>query len=528
VSAPNGNSDRFGSWFDWSRRDVRDGLIVLALASAVLTGTSAFAIARFAFGAAGDDGVQLAWLTTVLLACCVAAVFFGCRRLQDLRKEIVARQSAEARANALALQDPLTGLPNRRSFTETLDELLHARTDGQRLAILMLDLDGFTPLNDRYGQKDGDCVLFEFARRTGAVIPPDALLARVGGDDFAVLLPRLQSLDEPMDLARRLLKAAGAPFMIGNHRAILGAGIGIAIAPDNGNSRDDLIRRAEVALHWAKADGRSSIRCFKAEMDAHVVRRTQIERELRAAASDAIEVHYQPLVHLGSDRIVGFEALARWTDPVLGSIPPSIFIPVAEECGLIDKLGDQLLRTACRDAANWPRAVTLAFNISPLQLRDETLGLRILAILGETGFDPRRLEIEVTESAIVENISIAGQVIDQLRQAGVRIALDDFGTGYATLSQLLALHLDKIKIDRSFVNRLGKDNESIILIRAILGLASGFGLTTTAEGVEDIEQLAYLKEHGCAEAQGYLFGKAVPARDVPLLLSTSRLPAASA
>ena len=258
-----------------------------------------------------------------------------------------------------------------------------------------------------------------------------------------------------------------------------------------------------------------------------MVRRTQIERELRAAASGAIEVYYQPLVDLGANKIVGFEALARWNDPELGPISPTVFIPVAEECGLINELGDQLLRTACRDAAPWPDDVTLAFNISPLQLREPTLGLRILSILGETGLDPRRLEIEVTESALVDNIEVARRVIDQLRQAGVRIALDDFGTGYATMSQLLTLNLDRIKIDRSFVHRLGKDNESMVIIRAIVGLAGGFGLTTTAEGIEEAEQLACLKANGCAIGQGYLFGKAVPATEIPRLLGPAQSEAAN-
>jgi diguanylate cyclase (GGDEF)-like protein len=510
------------------RRDIRDGVTVLFLASTVLAATAAFAAARFAFGVAGDDRAHLITITAALSVCCVIAVAFGFRRLQDLRKEILARRRIEEMAAALAGHDPLTNLPNRQFFTERLDESLRGRTDGCRVGVLVLDLDGFTPLNNRYGQKDGDCVLTEFAERASAVIPPDALLARLGSDDFAVLLTGFNSLDEPNRVAQRLLKAANTPFVIGAHRAVLGAGIGIAVAPDNGTERDDLIRRAEVALNWAKADGRSSVRWFKAEMDALVVRRTQIERELRAAASDAIKVHYQPLVDLRSHKIVGFEALARWTDPVLGPIPPSMFIPVAEECGLISKLGDQLLRTACRDAVRWPQTATLSFNISPLQLRDPTLGLRILAILGETGLDPRRLEIEVTESALVENIEVARHIIDQLRQAGVRIALDDFGTGYATLSQLLALNIDKIKIDRSFVNRLGKDKESIIIVRAIIGLAVGFGLTTTAEGVEDAEQLAYLKQHGCAEGQGYLFGRAVPASEVLPLLNTDPVTAASA
>jgi EAL domain-containing protein (putative c-di-GMP-specific phosphodiesterase class I) len=229
---------------------------------------------------------------------------------------------------------------------------------------------------------------------------------------------------------------------------------------------------------------------------------------------------------LDGNRIIGFEALARWENRDQGFVPPDVFIPIAEETALINGLGDQLFRQACLDANTWPATFILAFNVSPVQLRDPTLGLRLLSNLGQTGFDPRRLEIEITESALVENIEIAQTVINQLRQVGVRIALDDFGTGYATLSQLLSFHLDKIKIDRSFVSRLDKSEDSQVIVRAIVGLAKGFGLTTTAEGVEDAGQLAYLKANGCTEGQGYLFSKAVPAADIPALLN--RLPYGSA
>jgi EAL domain-containing protein (putative c-di-GMP-specific phosphodiesterase class I) len=237
--------------------------------------------------------------------------------------------------------------------------------------------------------------------------------------------------------------------------------------------------------------------------------------------SDVIVPHYQPLVSLDGNRIIGFEALARWKNGDLGFIAPDVFIPIAEETGLINALGDRLFRRACVDAGAWPTSFILAFNVSPVQLRDPTLGLRLLSILGQTGFSPRRLEIEITESALVENIGVAQIVIDQLREAGVRIALDDFGTGYATLSQLLSFHLDKIKIDRSFVSRLDKSEDSQVIVRAILGLAKGFGLTTTAEGVEDAGQLAYLKANGCTEGQGYLFSRAIPAADIPALLGRS-------
>jgi predicted signal transduction protein with EAL and GGDEF domain len=283
-------------------------------------------------------------------------------------------------------------------------------------------------------------------------------------------------------------------------------------------------RRADRALYRAKSEGRSCIRFFEADMDAHVERRIAIETELRAAvAAKTIVPYYQPVVAFAGRRVVGFEALARWKSDKFGWVPPDQFITVAEEIGIIGELGDQLLRQACLDAQAWPAELTLAFNISAVQLRNPTLGLRVLAILAETSFNPRRLELEITETAVVDNMKMALEITRQLRQAGVRIAVDDFGTGYATLSQLLSLKLDRIKIDRSFVDRLGKDKESTTIVRAVLGLASGFSLETTAEGIENDEQLASLRAEGCLEGQGYLFGKAVPANDVQSLLESHKL-----
>jgi EAL domain-containing protein (putative c-di-GMP-specific phosphodiesterase class I) len=259
---------------------------------------------------------------------------------------------------------------------------------------------------------------------------------------------------------------------------------------------------------------------FEPGMDAHVERRVAIENELRAAvAAKLIVPYYQPVVALEGRQAVAFEALARWKSNKFGWVAPDLFITVAEEIGIISELGDQLLRQACLDARTWPAELTLAFNISAVQLRDPTIGLRILAILAETGFSPRRLELEITETALVDNIKVAQNVTSQLRQAGVRIALDDFGTGYATLSQLLSFKFDRIKIDRSFVDRLGKDKESTTIVRAVLGLANGFDLETTAEGIENDEQLAALTADGCLEGQGYLFSKAVPANEVANVLA---------
>ncbi len=454
-------------------------------------------------------------------------LFYSVRRLVELRREVKARRAAEDVAQQLARHDPLTGLPNRRFFNERLEGLLQdAIAERHHLAVLMLDLDGFKAINDVHGHLVGDKALIEFTARIGKAAK-GAPVARVGGDEFAIILPTIGSLDEPASLARRISISVAEPFEIAGIETALGVGIGIAIAPENGSTADELVRRADLALYRAKAGGRSYTRFFEPAMDAHVERRTAIERELRAAiAANQIEVHYQPLVALDSSRIVGFEALARWNSPALGTVFPNVFIAIAEESGLIHRLGDQLLRIACGDAKSWPEQYALSFNLSPVQLRDPTLGLRVLAILGETGLSPSRLELEITESAIVGDAETAQKTIDELRRAGVRIALDDFGTGYATMSQLLSFRFDKIKIDRSFVNNLGSDADSQVIVRAIIGLAKGLGLTTTAEGIENAIQLADLKADGCKEGQGYLFGKAMPASAIPELLRNPAFAAA--
>jgi predicted signal transduction protein with EAL and GGDEF domain len=365
----------------------------------------------------------------------------------------------------------------------------------------------------------GDLALEEFARRVTEVVRTGSLLTRIGGDEFAIIAPNISSLDDPTVLARRIVAAVVEPFLVGKVQAMLGVGIGIAIAPEDGMDFEVLVQHADRALYRAKAEGRNSIRFFEAVMNEHVERRIAIENELRAAISaKSIVPFYQPLVAFAGERIIGFEALARWKSDKFGWVPPDQFITIAEELGLISELGDQLLRQACLEARTWPAEITLAFNVSGRQLRDPALGLRIVAILAETGLNPRRLELEITETALVDNMTVAQNVINHLREAGVRIALDDFGTGYATLSQLLSFRLDRIKIDRSFVERLGKDVESDTIVRAILGLAKGFGLATTAEGIEDADQLASLKANGCLEGQGYLFGKAIPANQIEALL----------
>jgi diguanylate cyclase (GGDEF)-like protein len=517
-------------WFDWKRRDTRDALVLLVIGIIIFLLADRYDLPPhlLQFGLDYADW-EMDDLIFVVFMLSVALMIYGFRRYQDLSREIKARTVAELEARNLARHDPLTGLPNRRFFEEKLEECLRDASAAHQVAVLMLDLDGFKTVNDTYGHSAGDKALSEFSRRVSNVLRPGTFLARIGGDEFAIVKPKIDSLDDPTNLARRIAAAVAEPFVvIDGVTAEFGVGIGIAVAPNDGTDSEELVRRADRALYRAKAAGRSSVCFFEPEMDTRVERRMQIERELRSAvAADVIVPHYQPLVSLdGGTRIVGFEALARWESKSLGYIGPDVFIPIAEEIGLMPQLSRQLLRRACLDAKAWPSTFTLAFNISPVQLRDPTVGLRILSILAEAGFSPHRLEIEITETALVQNIALTQAVIDELRAAGIRIALDDFGTGYSTLSQLLSFRLDKIKIDRSFVSRLTESNDGQVIVRAILGLAKGFGLTTTAEGVEDTGQLAYLKANGCTEGQGYLFSKAVPAADVPALLN--RMPYTSA
>jgi diguanylate cyclase (GGDEF)-like protein len=517
-------------WSAWKRPHTRDAAILIAIALITYAVAHVFDLPpyllQFGLDHADWEVDDLIFVVFILSA---SVMIYGFRRYRDLAREIEARIEAEEVARKLARQDPLTGLPNRRFFEEKLDECLQAAGAGKQLAVLMLDLDGFKAVNDAHGHDAGDRALREFAQRVSAILPPEAFLARIGGDEFSILVSEVASVDDLANLARRIAVTVAEPFVIEHASVRFGVGVGIAVAPGDASKADDLLRRADRALYRAKAAGRSSVRFFEPEMDAIVERRVQIERELRTAiASDSLVPHYQPLVSLDGNRVIGFEALARWESESLGSISPAAFIPIAEETGLIVALGEQLFRRACLEAKTWPKDFTLSFNVSAVQLHDPTFGLHVLSVLNRTGFNPRQLEIEITETALVENIAVAQNVINELRQAGVRIALDDFGTGYATMSQLLSFHLDKIKIDRSFVSRINEGDDGQVIIRAILGLARGFGLTTTAEGVEDEDQLAYLKANGCAEAQGYLFGKAIPAAEIPALLNRAPYRSAAA
>jgi diguanylate cyclase (GGDEF)-like protein len=461
-------------------------------------------------------------LLGALLSVCM--LVFAWRRFREQKRETGRRIAAEQQARQLAMQDPLTGLPNRRQFHEALVAASASPpgADGVH-ALLMLDLNGFKQINDVYGHPAGDEVLIVVGQRLAASLRTGDLVARLGGDEFAVLATHLASAEAATGVAKRVVSELTSPIMAGSVAHRIETGIGISLFPFPQCSSEEIMRRADVALYKAKTDRRTAVRFFDDEMDRFVREREQMERELRIAiAAEDIYPAFQPLVDLATKRVIGFEALARWNHKKLGEIEPERFIPIAEDCGLIGELGDQLLRRACQAGKEWPGDMTLAFNISPVQLKDQNLGLRVLAILGETGFSPRRLELEITESALVRDLAAAQETLGALRDCGVRIALDDFGTGYSSLYHLRNFKVDKIKIDRSFVADMSSERESAEIVTALVGLGKGLGFTVTAEGIEQTGQQSDLIAKGCQQGQGFLFGEAVSAERAKALLATEK------
>ena len=456
-----------------------------------------------------DEAFALAMLL------CLGLLILSWRFLLAQRREMARRIAAEQRAHELALQDGLTGLPNRRQFDEELKAALAAPPHrGGAHALFLLDLNGFKHVNDLYGHNIGDEVLINVAMRLRRAAREDDLVARYGGDEFVILALQLAGSEAATSIALRVIKEFEQPITTGALRHHIGVGIGIALIPQDGDNETEILRKADIALYRAKAEPESASRFFDAEMDARTRERDLIERDLQPAIeSGAIQPYYQPVIDLATKQVIGFEALARWTHPTLGPVPPDRFIPVAESSGLINVLTDRLLGQAARDAQHWPDYMTLSFNISPLQLKDRALGLRIVSILGETGLSPRRLEVELTEAALVRDPEGAQEVLGALRDAGVRITLDDFGSGYSSLYHLRNLKFDKIKIERTYVDKMEHDPRAMALVRALLGFGHGLGLTMTAEGVEQSAQAAVLQQHGCQQAQGFLYGAPMSAAD---------------
>jgi diguanylate cyclase (GGDEF)-like protein/PAS domain S-box-containing protein len=434
--------------------------------------------------------------------------------------DITERRKAEARIAHMAHHDGLTDLPNRDFYQDRLRQALErSQASNKRVAVLCLDLDLFKNVNDAFGHPMGDRLLKAVAERLKAEVRGENLVARLGGDEFAIVLASGISPNEASDFADRLIRALSARYEVDGIELVVGASIGIALSPGDGDTSEELMRNADMALYRAKSDGGGVHRFFEREMDRQAQKRRDMERDLRSAfANGEFELHYQPLVDIAADQINGFESLLRWRHPEKGMISPADFIPVAEDIGLIVALGEWVLREACTEAAKWPAEIKIAVNLSPVQFRSRNLVQAVVSALAHSGLSPLRLELEITESVFLAETEANLAILHQLRQLGVSISMDDFGTGYSSLSYLRSFPFDKIKIDRSFIKDLAERSDCVAIVRAISSLGRSLNITTTAEGVETMDQLDWLRAEGCNQVQGFLFSAARPAAEVEQLL----------
>jgi len=403
---------------------------------------------------------------------------------------------------------------------EQLEAALARVSPGKHLAVLYLDLDHFKNINDTLGHSIGDELLKTMAGRVRACTKETDTLARLGGDEFAIIQTDVTQPTDAAALARCIRDAVTEPFEFDGHRMLVDVSIGISVAPTDGIDADQLLKNADMALYGAKADGRGTHRFFEPGMDARMKARRALELDLRKAIANCeFEIYYQPIVNLADDRVTACEALLRWHHPDRGLISPIQFIPIAEETGLISQLGEWVLKRACADAATWPDHMVVSVNVSPAQFKNQSLPLTIVGALASSGLSARRLEIEITETVLMQHNEDTLAVLHQLRELGVRIAMDDFGTGCSSLSSLRGFPFDKIKIDRSFIHELSEQEESVAIVRAVISLARSLNMTTTAEGVETRSQLEKIRALGCTEMQGYLHSAPMPLRDLIGLLS---------
>ena len=440
---------------------------------------------------------------------------------QRLKKEISDREELQAKSQYLAYHDSLTGLGNRLLFKEQLEEALEDVTlTPHPLAVLFLDLDGFKAVNDTLGHSVGDLLLKSIAAKLRDLLPSTDRIARLGGDEFAILQVSRQQPASSISLAEKIIDVVGHTHGIDGHDVTVGASVGIAVAYPGEMNTENFLKSADLAMYAAKSEGRGTYRMFDPEMDAAVQTRRSMERDMRTAlAQGGFNLFYQPLVNLQTKKVTSFEALMRWTHAERGVVPPAVFIPVAEEMGLIVQIGEWALRRACSEAVRWPDDIRVSVNLSPLQFSKGNLVSSVVSALAFSGLPPSRLELEITESVLLEKTERNIAILNQLRQMGVRISMDDFGTGYSSIGYLRSFPFDKIKIDQSFVRDLLVDKGSLAIVRAIAGLGVSFGMTTTAEGVETEEQMRCLDLEGCIEVQGYLYSKPVPANEVTDLLT---------
>jgi diguanylate cyclase (GGDEF)-like protein/PAS domain S-box-containing protein len=441
--------------------------------------------------------------------------------VRDLR----ARKQAEQHIRYLAHHDALTALPNRRHFNEQIDQEISDLAPGMKLGVLCFDLDRFKEVNDLFGHAAGDNVLQAVAQRIAPLLGKGQVMARLGGDEFAILLPKLASPEAAGRLADEILEALRIKDGADGVDAI-SASIGIAICPDDAPDREALMSCADTALYRAKTEGRATYRFFEAGMGEAVRDRRILEHDLRhAVARDQMSLVYQPQSDIRNGAVVGFEALLRWSHPSRGMVSPGVFIPIAEEAGAILDIGEWVLRAACREAASWTHPLTIAINVSAVQIYNENFARLVHEVLLETGLAPSRLELEITETALVRDLHRALMTLRQVKALGVRIAMDDFGTGYSSLSNLRAFPFDKIKIDGSFIKAVNTNNQAATIVRAVLGLGRGLGLPVLAEGVETSAELDFLRDEFCDEVQGYLLGRPATIGDFRTLTHDDAAPA---
>ncbi len=445
-----------------------------------------------------------------------------------LHEDVTEKRNAQAHIEHLARHDGLTGLPNRAMFHEFLELRLSGDARGSAFAVHYIDLDRFKTVNDSFGHIVGDELLRQVANRLRGAIRESDIVARLGGDQFALIQFGARDHRAAALAAQRVIDAVGGAFDIEGRQFQIGVSIGVSFAPTDGDDADRLMKNADLALHRAKSDSRNTFRFFEPGMDANLTERRSLELELRGAIeNDEFELFYQPLFDLRHNRISGFEALLRWNSPTRGRVSPLVVISVAEETGLITPLGEWVIRRACQEAAKWPLGLKIAVNVSAVQFKNAGLPLVVAGALAESGLSPSRLELEVTESAMLQETEQTINSLVQLKNLGVSIAMDDFGAGFSSLNYLRSFPFDKIKIDQSFVRDADSDSSARSIIRAVIELGRSFGIATTAEGVETIEQLEAVRSEGRQEIQGYFIAKPMPAGQIAALLQQSRLLAAA-
>lgn len=433
--------------------------------------------------------------------------------------DVTEQHRAAEQIQFLARHDPLTSLPNRRVFNEVIVNECERAKRGASIAVLCLDLDHFKCVNDTLGHPLGDKLLKEAALRLRSNLRTTDTVARLGGDEFAIVQVEAEQPQGAMQLAKRIIEELSKPYFIDGHQIVVGTSVGIAMAPNDGTDADVLVRNADMALYRAKSDGRGTFRFFETGMDVAIQKRRRLELDLRRALKcKEFELHYQPLIDLASNRISSCEALIRWNHPITGRVPPDQFIPIAEEIGLIFEIGEWVLHQACATASAWAEHIGIAVNISPAQFKSPGLVQVVRSALQHSGLAPSRLELEITETVLLQDTDRTLAILHELRGLGVRIAMDDFGTGYSSLSYLRKFPFDKLKIDRSFVSDLGHASEAGAIVRAVTELAANLGMRTTAEGVETLDQREALEALNCSEIQGYLISPPVASKEISALL----------